>query len=79
MDARSPVCSRQQIVQFAREHLRTGGPNSDQIRRHFGLQKNAPSSHSSTPISTILHFQCPKKLRSAASADKKIEDARSNV
>ena len=41
MDARSPVCSRHQIVQFAREHLRTGGPNSDQIRRHFGLQKRA--------------------------------------
>lgn len=41
MVAKSPICSRQQIVQFAREHLRTGGPNSDQIRRHFGLQKRA--------------------------------------
>ena len=78
MDARSPVCSRQQIVQFAREHLRTG----DRTQTKFvviSVCKNAPSSHNSTPISTILHFQCPKKLRSAASADKKIEDARSNV
>lgn len=78
MDAKSPICSRQQIVQFARKHLRTGGPNSDQIRRHFGLQ-NARSSRSLTPIWTILHFQCPKKLHSAASADRRIEGARSNV
>lgn len=41
MDAKSSVCSRQQIVQFARKHLRAGGPNSEQIRRHFGLQKRA--------------------------------------
>jgi hypothetical protein len=41
MDANSSVCSQQQIVQFARNHLRTGGPSSDQIRRHFGLHKRA--------------------------------------
>ncbi|MGW6660913.1 hypothetical protein [Rhodococcus sp. NPDC055024] len=41
MDAKSSVRSRQKIVQIARKHLRTGGPDSDQIRRHFGLQKRA--------------------------------------
>lgn len=41
MDAISSVCSQQQIVQFARNHLRTGGPSSDQIHRHFGLHKLA--------------------------------------
>ncbi|MFC8934942.1 hypothetical protein ACFT1A_22900 [Rhodococcus sp. NPDC057135] len=41
MDAKSSVRSRQQIVQFARKHLRTEGPDSEQIRRHFGLQKRA--------------------------------------
>lgn len=78
MDAKSPICSRQQIVQFAREHLRTGGPNSDQIRRHFGLQKRAFFTQLDTHLDDSA-LSMPEKLHSAASADRRIEGARSNV